>query len=224
MEIEKQFNLIAEEYDRNRRKFIPCFDDFYKSTTEFIVSNIDKPERVLDLGAGTGLLAYFWYQQCPDAEYMLVDIADKMLDIARKRFYGIENVSCYVGDYSCKLPDMVFDTVISALSVHHLEDGDKLELFSEIYQILPKGGVFANYDQFCAGQPQMNHWFDSYWLSYLMHGGLSNQEIDQWKERRKLDRECSVEQETGMLKNCGFQTVKCVYSYQKFSVLVAIKQ
>ena len=57
-----------------------------------------------------------------------------------------------------------------------------------------------------------------------MHGGLSNQEIDQWKERRKLDRECSVEQETGMLKNCGFQTVKCVYSYQKFSVLVAIKQ
>lgn len=40
MNIEKQFNLIAEEYDSNRRKFIPCFDDFYKNTTEFIVSNI----------------------------------------------------------------------------------------------------------------------------------------------------------------------------------------
>lgn len=68
MDIEKQFNLIAEEYDRNRRKFIPCFDDFYISTTKFIVSNIDKPGRILDLGAGTGLLTYFWYQQCPDAE------------------------------------------------------------------------------------------------------------------------------------------------------------
>lgn len=119
---------------------------------------------------------------------------------------------------------MVFDAVISALSVHHLEDENKMNLFSEIYQVLPKGGVFANYDQFCAGQPEMNHWFDSYWVSYLKHGGLSNQEIEQWKERRKLNRECSVEQEIDMLKNCGFRAVKCMYSYQKFSVLVAIKQ
>lgn len=224
MDIKKQFNLIAEEYDRNRRKFIPCFDDFYKSTTEFIISNIDKPGHILDLGAGTGLLTYFWYRQCPDAEYVLIDIADKMLDIARNRFHGMENVSYEVGDYSCKLPDTVFDAVISALSVHHLEDPDKMKLFLEIYNALPNGGVFVNYDQFCAGQTEMNHWFDSYWEAYLTGGGLSDQEIEQWKERRKLDRECSVEQEIDMLKNCGFQVVQCVYSYQKFSVIVAVKQ
>ena len=44
MEIEKQFNLIAEEYDSNRRKFIPCFDDFYQSTTKFIASNLVMPK------------------------------------------------------------------------------------------------------------------------------------------------------------------------------------
>lgn len=223
MDIEKQFNLIAEEYDRNRRKFIPCFDDFYKSATEFIVSNIGKPERILDLGAGTGLLTYFWYQQCPDAEYVLIDIADKMLDIARKRFHGIEHVSYQVGDYSCELPDMLYDAVISALSVHHLEDEDKMKLFSEIYDTLPNGGIFVNYDQFCAGEPEMNHWFDSYWESYLINGRLSNKDIELWKERRKLDRECSVEQEVDMLNQCGFKVAKCVYSYQKFSVIVAIK-
>ena len=42
MNIENQFNLIAAEYDSNRRKFIPCFDDFYKNTTEFIVSAISE--------------------------------------------------------------------------------------------------------------------------------------------------------------------------------------
>lgn len=78
MNIEAQFNLIAEEYDRNRKKFIPCFDDYYKNTTRFIVSNIIKPKRILDLGAGTGLLSYFWYQHCPESEYVLVDIADDM--------------------------------------------------------------------------------------------------------------------------------------------------
>ena len=29
MNIEEQFNLIAKEYDANRKKFIPCFDEFY---------------------------------------------------------------------------------------------------------------------------------------------------------------------------------------------------
>ena len=63
MNIDAQFNLIAEEYDCNRRKFIPCFDDYYKNLTQFIISSIKKPKKVLDLGAGTGLLSYYWYVQ-----------------------------------------------------------------------------------------------------------------------------------------------------------------
>ncbi|MBD5095611.1 MAG: class I SAM-dependent methyltransferase [Lachnospiraceae bacterium] len=223
MDIEKQFNLIAEEYDGNRRKFIPCFDDFYQNTTKFIVSNINEPKRIIDLGAGTGLLTYFWYQQCPNSEYVLVDIADEMLNVARKRFESIGNVSYQIENYIDKLPDVFFDTVISALSIHHLEDEDKSKLFTRIYNRLPSGGLFINYDQFCAGQEEINNWFNSYWENQLATSGLMDKDIQLWKERRKLDRECSVEQEVDMLKNAGFNIVKCVYSYQKFSVIVAIK-
>lgn len=49
MNIEEQFNLIAQEYDCNRRKFIPCFDDFYRNTTQFIVSNIDETKRIIEI-------------------------------------------------------------------------------------------------------------------------------------------------------------------------------
>lgn len=222
-DIEKQFNLVAEEYDRNRRKFIPCFDDFYKSTTEFIASNIEEPKKIVDLGAGTGLLTYIWYQQYPDAKYVLVDIADEMLNVARKRFDGIENISYQIGNYIYKLPDTLFDTVISALSIHHLKDEEKIKLFSRIYDSLPDGGLFINYDQFCAEQPEMNHWFNSYWEGKLTTSGLTDKDIELWRERRKLDRECTVEQEVDMLKNCRFKVVKCIYCYQKFSVIVAIK-
>lgn len=51
MNIEEQFNLIAKEYDANRKKFIPCFDEFYEYTTKFIASNIETPKQILDLGA-----------------------------------------------------------------------------------------------------------------------------------------------------------------------------
>ena len=223
MDIQTQFNIIADEYDGNRRKFIPCFDEYYNSTTQFIASNIPQPKRILDLGAGTGLLSYFWYRQFPNSEYVLVDIADEMLNIARKRFEGKNNVSYQILDYSKSLPDTDFDVIISALSIHHLEDKDKAALFQHIYNKLPSGGLFVNYDQFCAGQAEMNEWFDKYWEGQLADSGLTANNIELWKERRKLDKECSVEQETEMLKKCNFKTVKCVYSHQKFSVIIAIK-
>lgn len=223
MEIEKQFNLIAEEYDINRRKFIPCFDDFYRSTTEFIASNIEEPKRIVDLGAGTGLLTYFWYRMFPDSEYVLVDIADEMLNVARRRFQSIENIFYQAGNYINGLPEGDFDTVISGLSVHHLEDTDKIRLFSRIYDRLPGGGLFVNYDQFCADQTEMKDWFDTYWENGLMARGLTDKDIKLWRERRKLDRECSVEREIEMLDHSGFKAVQCVYSYQKFSVIVAMK-
>ena len=223
MTIEEQFNLIAKEYDCNRRKFIPCFDDYYESITKLIISNIDTPSRVLDLGAGTGLLTYYWYKECPSAEYVLVDIADEMLEISRKRFAGIDRIQHKILDYSKDLPEGNFDAIISALSIHHLEDMQKEELFRNIYNKLPLGGVFVNYDQFCAGTANMNKWFNLYWENQLANSGLTERDIELWKERRKLDRECSVETEIAMLYRCNFSEVKCLYSYHKFSVIAAIK-
>ena len=223
MEIEKQFNLIANEYDKNRRKFLPCFDDFYINTTNFIAYNIAEPRQILDLGAGTGLLSYFWFPHYPTAHYVLADIAEEMLEIARKRFSGMANISYQTVDYVSTFPSGNFDAVISALSIHHLENEEKQALFARIYEALPAGGILVNYDQFCAAQEEMNNWYNAYWENQLENSGLTVRDLALWKERRKLDRECSVEQEEEMLSRCGFRTVRCVYSYQKFSVIVAIK-
>lgn len=223
MNIEEQFNLVAEEYDINRKKFIPCFDDFYISTTKFLASNIKEPKRILDLGAGTGLLSYYWYRHFPESEYVLVDIAEDMLNGARKRFSGTDKFSYQVLDYSNELPAEDYDVIISALSIHHLDNREKIKLFDRIYDKLPVGGLFVNYDQFCAGQKEMNDWFDSYWVNQLENSGLTDNDIELWKERRKLDIECSLEEETEMLWKCKFSAVKCIYSFQKFSVIAAIK-
>ena len=69
----------------------------------------------------------------------------------------------------------------------------------------------------------MNKWFDSYWEKQLYNSGLTDKDIELWKERRKLDKECSVEKEIEMLHQCSFSDVKCLYSYYKFSVIIAVK-
>ncbi len=223
MNIEEQFNLISEEYDCNRRKFLPCFDDYYESSTRIILSNFGAPESVLDLGAGTGLLTYYWYKECPTAKYRMVDIADEMLNVARKRFAGIKNVTDTIADYNKAFPKGNYDAVISALSIHHLDDSQKERLFKTIYENLPEGGIFVNYDQFCADTPKVNDWYNAYWESQLYTSELTDRDIELWKERRKLDKECSVETEKQMLNKCGFSEVNCIYSYHKFSVIVAVK-
>ena len=223
MGVKEQFNLVAGEYDQNRRKFLPCFDDFYIGMTDLIAHNIAVPERILDLGAGTGLLSQFWMRHYPESQFVLADIAEEMLDVARKRFYGMANVTYDVLDYTKMLPEGEFDVIASALSIHHLEDEDKQKLFARIYDSLPSGGLFVNYDQFCAGQPEMDQWINSYWENQLEHSGLTDHDIALWRERKKLDRECTVEQEIAMLNECRFRDAACVYSYLKFSVIVAVK-
>ena len=223
MNINEQFTLIAQEYDVNRKKFIPCFDDYYKSTTKFITANLLAPKAILDLGAGTGLLSYFWYQHFPNSKYVLLDIAEEMLNVAKKRFSGLNNVFCKISDYSKKLPEEDFDCIISALSIHHLEHDKKRRLFKQIYEKLPTNGIFVNYDQFCASNDKMEAWYYSFWKTQMENSGLTERDLDLWQERRKLDRECSVDEEIAFLKESGFLNVQCVYSYQKFSVITAIK-
>lgn len=223
MNIEAQFNRIAKEYDINREKFIDCFYDFYKTTTDFIAANILSPKIILDLGAGTGLLSYYWYKHFPNSEYILVDIANEMLDIAKQRFKGLQNVNYKIMDYSKSFPNENFDCIISALSIHHLEHAEKERLFSRIYNKLPYGGLFVNYDQFGSSSSQINDWYNSYWENQLEHGSLNKTEIDLWHKRRKLDKECSVKEQIEMLEKNKFREIECVYSNRKFSVIIALK-
>lgn len=223
MTIEEQFNQIAQDYDSNRKKFIPCFEAFYKETTAFIASYLTEPKSILDLGAGTGLLSYFWYQQFPNAHYTLVDIASDMLHIAEQRFLGLSQIEYRLEDYIKAFPKGTFDCIISALSIHHLESYQKEILFKNIYYTLPQNGIFVNYDQFCADTSSLSPWFDTYWETALEKRDLTENDIALWKERRKLDKECSVKEEMAQLRKSNFKAVECVYKNQKFAVIIAIK-
>ncbi|MCP3921184.1 MAG: hypothetical protein GY714_01230 [Desulfobacterales bacterium] len=51
MSIKKGFDKVAKDYDIERKRLIPCFDDFYGASLELISSQKDDKIKVLDLGA-----------------------------------------------------------------------------------------------------------------------------------------------------------------------------
>lgn len=224
MNIQEQFNLIAKEYDENRRRFIPCFDDYYRISTDFVARSLSKtPELIFDLGSGTGLLSSFYYVHFPKADYVLTDIAEEMLSVARKRFEGAPNVTFEVSDYSEKLPSGTPDLIVSALSIHHLEHEKKRALFKRIFNSLGSGGAFVNYDQFCAESKDLNEKIERYWIEGIKASGILQTEYDRWLERKKLDKECSVKEEIAWLCDAGFKNVSCIYLSGKFGVIMAEK-
>lgn len=94
---------------------------------EVIPFSQDTPLAVLDLGAGTGLVAGLVADRYPGARITLIDIVAEMLVEARKVLAGYDSDFEFVtADYVAgQRFEQQFDPIISSLSIHHLEESAK---------------------------------------------------------------------------------------------------
>lgn len=221
-EIQKKFDDISKKYDEQRRKLIPCFDDFYGVLVSVASVNTENP-KILDIGAGTGLLSAFLMKRYPKASFTLVDISEKMLDIAKDRFRGNLNVEFIVADYSKFSFIKKYDMVVSALSIHHLEDKEKKDIYKKSYSLLKQNGIIINADQVYGETPFIENLNKRVWRHYIENSGLSKEEILAGYERIKLDKESTLDQQINWLKEVGFCDVSCIYKYYHFAVMFGRK-
>ena len=220
--IKEMFNEISEEYDGQRRKLIPCFEDFYKTLIAIINVDNNKP-KILDIGAGTGLCSYFLLKKYPDAKLTLIDLSEKMLFIAKKRFANNVTVEYITEDYTRYKSAEQYDIIISALSIHHVPDEDKEHLYAKIYELLKPGGVFVNADQVLGHTKFLENLYQTDWQGKIAASGLSKAELDAAYERIKLDKMSTLSDQLAWLQDAGFSDVDCVYKSFNFVVLFGRK-
>ena len=79
------FSAHAAEYDALRRRLVPDYDGFYGAVVDVLraPSAPATVRRVLDLGAGTGLLSAAVADAFPEAEIELLDASEPMLALAQ---------------------------------------------------------------------------------------------------------------------------------------------
>ena len=142
------FDAAAEDYDRARRQLVPPFDDFYGTAVEAIPYKREEAIRVLDLGAGTGMLSAFVAWAFPRARITLVDASPEMLAVAKRCFADEPGrFEFRVLDYAREPLPGEYDAVVSALSIHHFDGTEESELFREVYRVLCDGGVLVIAEQ-----------------------------------------------------------------------------
>jgi tRNA (cmo5U34)-methyltransferase len=216
--VKTAFDEGAQTYDRARRQLIPCFDDFYSTALALIPHQPQANFRVLDLGAGTGMLSFLVAAKFAKARITLVDISLEMLGKARERFAGMEErLEFIAGDYADRIEGQ-FDVVISALSIHHLSDADKIKLFKNIYKALPDGGRFINADQILGPTPDIEQVYHETWLRQARDLGVSETDLNAALERMKADRMAPLDSQLDWLQHAGFSSVHCWYQHHRFAV------
>jgi tRNA (cmo5U34)-methyltransferase len=98
--------------------------------------------RLLELGTGTGETARRVLARHPSAVLIGVDASAQMLAHARVALPP-ELVDLRPARLEDPLPEGPFDTVFTALAVHHLDGPGKADLFRRIADVLQAGGRFV---------------------------------------------------------------------------------
>ncbi|MGF9696885.1 class I SAM-dependent methyltransferase [Paenibacillus sp. MABNR03] len=217
------FDKVAQDYDMQRKQLIPCFNDFYGIALDLMESSKDSP-HILDLGAGTGLLSGMVLQKYPNARLTLMDISEKMLEMARRRFADTDQVQYVVGDYTKRAFTSSYDMIISSLSIHHLTHADKKNVFGTVYKMLEPGGLFINADQVQGRTPKTDAYYRERWLDAIHESGLSDEAISDSIQRRKVDINAKLEDQLLWLEEAGFSVADCMYKYLDFAVFYAQKE
>ena len=225
MGIDQAFNESFTYYDEWMMKALPNYGELFSTATNLPTFNEKKAIKVLDLGAGTGLFSMHILQRYPKATFVLCDVADKLLDIAKQRFTDHQNQFDYlVQDYRNLSGKNEYDLIISSLSIHHLEHEEKAALFKSVFQLLKSDGVFINVDQIHGETQMIRDYYWSQWLKRVRDAGAEEQRIQDSIDRRKTyDIDATLFDQITWLKDSGFSHVDCVYKNHFVGVFWAVK-
>lgn len=222
--VRKAFAEGADNYDRARRKLVPCFDDFYGTALELLPFKPEDKFEVLDLGAGTGILSSMIAEEFPKSRLTLFDVTPEMLMIAKARLKPLgKRVRFVTADFAKDKEARSYDAVVSALALHHLPDSGKRHLFGDVFKYLTPGGVFINADQVAGDTHASDRLARERWMAHARELKISEKDLAAALERMKQDLPSTVGQQLFWLRETGFIDVACSYRNLIFAVLSGVK-
>jgi trans-aconitate methyltransferase len=145
-----EFDRFAEEYLETHAKNIAVSGENPEYFARYKIEEIRRvwekrgrpaPRTILDFGAGIGNSVPHFHRSFPDAEIIALDVSDKSLAIAERRFAGMARFERYGGEGPLA-PDGGVDLAFSACVFHHIDAGEHVELLKRMRNTLtPDGAV-----------------------------------------------------------------------------------
>ncbi|MBI1278181.1 MAG: methyltransferase domain-containing protein [Anaerolineaceae bacterium] len=216
---------VAHGYLEGMRGAIPLATVQLDVMMRIIRSACPELKCFLDIGCGDGILGHTILAHYPDAQGILIDFSEPMLEAARHKLvanrvqlqflnqdYGKDDWVNAVRSYA------PFDAIVSGFSIHHQADARKQGIYFEIYDLLKPGGVFINIEHVAPDSRWNEELFSQLFIdSLIIHNQQYQPEIGpEETERRFREREdqhanrlAPLELQLEWLRDIGYEQVSC---------------
>ena len=115
------YDEISGDYNALIKRCVPKYDNMLSTLLDYIHGDF-APQKILELGCGTGNLTSLLTRQFPLASITAVDVSGECIHQCKKRNFS-GHVNFEKSDFrALEYPDNSMDFVISSISIHHLTD------------------------------------------------------------------------------------------------------
>lgn len=219
-EIRANFTVGSDGYDERIRKIIPRYDEMLEAMMACMRPLRGRKLRAIDVGCGTGAVSALLLRSHPDVELTCLDMTASMLDLAKERLKGHDNVRFVLADIFDFGLDGPYDLVISSLALHHIvSDQDKKAVYRKIYRALAPGGWFLNADLVLGSSDDIQEVYMTRWKEF-MYRHFSREETDNVRVPRhhEEDSPARLIDHLRWLDEVGFGIVDVIWKHYNFAV------
>jgi tRNA (cmo5U34)-methyltransferase len=215
------FGAMTESYDSLIRRSVPRYEEMMDRLVEY---SPPSPERILELGCGTGNLTVRLAARFPGAALSSVDASSEMIAVARSRLEAMQATK--VDFINARFEDLdfpagSFDLIVSSISLHHVVD--KKLLYDRIRGFLRPNGRFCFADQI-RGEPDSNHQVNwRIWLEFCARpGNCAPEEIESLLQHSAAhDHYTPLSDHFRLLSRAGFGKLDCVWRNSMWGIVTA---
>ncbi|MEG3861590.1 class I SAM-dependent methyltransferase [Microcoleus sp. herbarium12] len=219
--VREEFEQRAFDYDGLIPRLIPHYCQQHDLILQLIPSETKTNIKVLDLGAGTGILSALILQTYPQANVTAFDMAQNMLKVCQTNLSAFgERLTLQQGNFAEDDFGSGYDLVVSGLAIHHLDIEGKQKLFHKLFHSMNPGGILLIRDIVTGATPKLTEQYEKLWRQYMKANG--EDDAAWFQNYLKEDIPSSVEEQTKWLSEAGFADAACHWRYLNFAIFGGI--
>ncbi len=206
---------------------VPGRDEQMATVAALLPFDRDAEFRVVELASGQGLLGYTLLDCFPNARLLALDGSVVMLAKASELLVPYLN-RCELAEFDLMETDWLeridgAGSVVSSLTIHHLSDEGKQQLFRSVFERLAPGGAFIIADLVHPQRPEATELFAGGWdymasqQSLIEAGNEEPYELflkERWNHYRypdDMDTPSPLFDQLRWLSEAGFVGVDCFW-------------
>jgi len=160
VKIRRMFDRISARYDLMNRLITFGLDRSWRRLV-VTLAMVPKGGRLLDVGSGTGDIAFEARRRDPSMHIMAADLSPKMMAVGRKRSGGRRLEWCQADALALPFPDGIFDAVTSGYLLRNVSNVS--QALREQIRVVKPGRRVVCLDT----SPPPRHWSRPFVLFYL---------------------------------------------------------